>query len=162
MNNNVSEIIPGLWIGDRRSASDRTFLSNKRISIVLNCSTDIPFVDYNKIKLNIKKVRIKIKSPNSEVNDREISRCNKLFYKYLENTLSFLYNNLELENKNILIYCNTGNIISVAFATAYLIQYGKITKGSALKCIRSKRNDAPTNNYFSIALSIFEKNVLRK
>jgi len=162
MSNNVSEIIPGLWIGDRRSASDRMFLSNKKISIVLNCSTDIPFVDYNRMKLNIKKVRIKIKTPNSEINDREISKCNKLFYKYLENTLSFLYENLTIRNNNVLIYCNTGNIISVAFAAAYLIQYGKITKGGALKCIRSKRNDAPLNNYFSIALSIFEKNVLRK
>lgn len=161
MNNNVSEIIPGLWIGDKRAASDRTFLSDKKISVVLNCSTDIPFVDYNRMKLNIKKIRIKIKSPKSERNDREISKYNTLFYKYLQNTLSFLYENLTIRNNNVLIYCNTGNIISVAFSAAYLIQYGKITKGSALKCIRSKRNDAPLNNYFSMALSIFEKNNLR-
>jgi hypothetical protein len=161
MNNNVSEIIPGLWIGDKRAASDRTFLSDKKISVVLNCSTDIPFVDYNRMKLNIKKIRIKIKSPKSERNDREISKYNTLFYKYLQNTLSFLYENLTIRNNNVLIYCNTGNIISVAFAAAYLIQYGKITKASSLKCIRSKRNDAPLNNYFSMALSIFEKNNLR-
>ena len=90
-----------------------------------------------------------------------MSKYNTLFYKYLQNTLSFLYDNLSIKNNNILIYCNTGNIISVAFVVAYLIQYGKITKGNALRCIRSKRNDIPLNNYFNIALSIFERNSLR-
>jgi hypothetical protein len=161
MNDSVSEIIPGLWIGDKRAASDRIFLSDKKISIVINCSTDIPFVDYNRLKLNIKKIRIKIKSPKSNISEKEMSKYNTLFYKYLQNTLSFLYDNLSIKNNNILIYCNTGNIISVAFVAAYLIQYGKITKGNALRCIRSKRNNIPLNNYFNIALSIFERNSLR-
>lgn len=157
--NYVSEIIPGLWLGDMRSASDKHFLKSNSIHTIINCSKDIKFIDYSQWGLNIKKIKIKIPYISMS-NDREISKINKIFYKYLDNTLSFLYESLKQKNENVLVYCKTGNNVSVAFIIAYLIMYGKINKSNAYKCVRSKRKDIPKKNIFDIALSIFEKNNL--
>jgi hypothetical protein len=41
-NTNVTEIRPGLFLGDINVALDRTFLREKNISHVINCTTEIP------------------------------------------------------------------------------------------------------------------------
>lgn len=36
-------IIPRLWLGDRNSAADGKFLRNNNITVVFNCTKDLPF-----------------------------------------------------------------------------------------------------------------------
>ena len=158
--NRCTEIIPGLWCGDMRSASDKSFLQSNNIGVVINCTKELKFIDYSHWCLNIKKIRVKIPYSSSYSNESDISKVNRVFYKYLDNTLSFLYESLKYKNDNVLIYCKTGNTVSISIIVAYLIMYGKITKSNAYKCVRSKRKDVPKNNVFDEALSIFENKYL--
>jgi hypothetical protein len=41
----ASEIIPGrLWLGGIRSALDEEFLMENKITVIFNCTKDIPFI----------------------------------------------------------------------------------------------------------------------
>ena len=51
-NTNVTEICPGLFLGDINVALDRTFLREKNISHVVNCTTEIPNV-FAKSNMNV-------------------------------------------------------------------------------------------------------------
>ena len=51
-NTNVTEIRPGLFLGDINVALDRTFLREKNISHVVNCTTEIPNV-FAKSNMNV-------------------------------------------------------------------------------------------------------------
>ena len=53
-NTNVTEIRPGLYLGDINVALDRTFLREKNISHVINCTTEIPNI-FAKSNMNVLK-----------------------------------------------------------------------------------------------------------
>ena len=40
---NVTEIIPGLWLGNHQSAIDIDFLKKNNINFILNCTPNTPF-----------------------------------------------------------------------------------------------------------------------
>ena len=40
----VDQIIPGLWLGNYKSALDKSFLKAKGISIIINCTPNKPFI----------------------------------------------------------------------------------------------------------------------
>ena len=42
---NANEILPGLWVGNYQSAYDTQFLKSNNISVIVNCTKDIPFLD---------------------------------------------------------------------------------------------------------------------
>jgi protein-tyrosine phosphatase len=39
----ANEIIPGIWIGNRRAAADGEWLNTNKILAVFNCTKDLPF-----------------------------------------------------------------------------------------------------------------------
>jgi protein-tyrosine phosphatase len=41
----ADEIIPRLWLGNRRAAANMEWLQMNNINVVMNCSKDIPFAD---------------------------------------------------------------------------------------------------------------------
>jgi len=41
--NNADQILPRLWLGNKGAALDSTWLREKKITTVFNCTKDIPF-----------------------------------------------------------------------------------------------------------------------
>ena len=54
---NASEILPGIWLGNTESSHDGSFLKDKHILSILNCTSTEPYADHptvkNKIRLAI-------------------------------------------------------------------------------------------------------------
>lgn len=42
---NANEILPGLWLGNVKSAHDKEFLIKNKIEVIINCTRDIPFIN---------------------------------------------------------------------------------------------------------------------
>ena len=99
MSSNATEILSGLWIGDKISVNDESFLMNKQIEVIINCSNDRKTPDYPIIKM---KYYIHL---NSNDNMRRSELC-QILDKYCD-LIKFCIN-----SKNILVYCDTGNIHS--------------------------------------------------
>ena len=45
---NYNEIIPGLYLGNYDAAMSKTFIIDKDINLVINCSNDLDFPDFYK------------------------------------------------------------------------------------------------------------------
>ena len=138
------EIIPNLWIGNSEITKN---IDKLNINCVINCCKDLHFLGrYNEYVVSIK-------------NNLEKYEIVKM-YEYLNETVDFIYKNLN-NDKNILVYCESGNQKSPTVVCAYLIKYGKITKEEAIKSIRSKHESAfyPDIN-FDMSLEMFQNNYI--
>jgi protein-tyrosine phosphatase len=47
MQSDAHEIIPRLWLGNKRAAANGKWLASNNINVVMNCSKDIPFSEDN-------------------------------------------------------------------------------------------------------------------
>ena len=122
-----NKIIPGIYLGNINSALDPNFIREKKISVIINCSKDLPFLK-NK---NIKKIRLPV-SDNGKKS--EIEKMDRL----LGNIIQIIHNERE-NNKNILIHCRHGVLRSATVIWAYLIKYHNMDKKTAKKYMRNKR-----------------------
>lgn len=124
----IIEIIPGLWLGDKKKADNVSFLQDKNIKCIVNVINDLEFLnrfdEYNdSIKKNIEKYKI-LKLSN-----------------YLKDITLFMYEKLTNGN-NILVFCEDGNHKSALVILCYIVRYGNITKNIGIKMIQSKNPDA--------------------
>ena len=112
-----------LWLGNRNAALNFNFLKDANISVIINCTKEIPFIheinnkDYT--PLNIETIRIPIYDSNSNSD-------NKILYDALKPTLEFLDTKFLKEKKNILIHCAAGKSRSASVIAAfifYMIKY---------------------------------------
>ena len=178
MNQLPTEIIPNLWLSNKECAGDIQFIEDKKIDILINCTKNIPFTKTNpSTNRNIQKIRIAVDDNHRGIvsdevreNDKQSLRNNKSMLKYLMSSSDFIHNSLMTrwgENEGdsgnhgsgcILVYCSTGLNQSVAIVMGYLMKYGKMTKGEAINCIRSKYH-FPDDWYsiYDIALTMYEK-----
>ena len=125
----ICEIISGIWSGNADDIYDKDFYNDNLISIVLNCSTDLPFQDIPELK----KVRIPI-SVYLEP-DKDIS----LLKKNMESILDYIHKHKETHN--IFIYGYSNHTIPSLLLSIYLVKYGNIPKTSVIDVIRSKNKD---------------------
>ena len=146
----VAEIIPNLWLGNIKIAKNKQFFDDNNISIVINCSRDIPF--YSNYTNNI---RISV---NDNLKHNEIVRL----YKYMDKSSNLIHKEL-LDNKSILVHCYAGVQRSASIIAAYLIKYGEMSLKTAILSIKSKRHNAftPSVNFLE-ALIQFEKDIKLK
>lgn len=124
----IIEIIPGLWLGDKKKSENGSFLQDKNIKCIVNVIKDLDFLnrfdEYNDtIKKNIEKYKI-LKLSN-----------------YLIDITAFIYEKLTSGN-NILVFCEDGNHKSALVILCYIVRFGNINKTIGIKMIQSKNPDA--------------------
>ena len=110
-----------LFLGDYISALDPEYLSKNNISVVINCSPDIPFIDDI---LNVKELKKydlthldKFRIP---VFDSLLDHDIYLMESYFPKVLPFILEKLILEKRNVLVNCHMGKQRSVCVVAATL------------------------------------------
>jgi protein-tyrosine phosphatase len=136
----ANEIIPGLWIGDRRSAENP-----KGFDVVVNATVDFPFADQSLINY-----RVPVRD------NRRLEEILKMTY-YLPKIISEIHHERQKGHK-ILVHCMAGSQRSATIVAAYLMKYYQMDIPQAMELIRSKRSVTffPLVN-FKMSLVLFKK-----
>lgn len=114
------EIVYGLWVGNKKDAFDMAFLKNRNINIIINVTTEVPFIEEEDgDKISIEKIRIPV-SDNFKDGDDYMKWNNELF-NHFEQITNYIEKNLS-KQKNILVHCNQGKYRSTAIIIAYLMK----------------------------------------
>jgi protein-tyrosine phosphatase len=102
------EIVPGIWLGNRKAALNDKWLKQKNISVVFNATKDLPFSPFIK-----KQYRIPV---DDNLQPEEIRNMTQWSHEAV-------YKVLEEHNKGntILIHCAAGMQRSAAIMAMYLI-----------------------------------------
>jgi len=126
------EVISRLWLSDYKITKNNNFLINKNIKLLINVSNNIPF--YKNLK------EIDLKYYRFDINE-------KVNYKKINKILSIINKNI-IENKSVLIYCNSGTQHAPTLITFYLIKYANIDILNIENIIKSKKSNVfyPENN----------------
>ena len=109
---NANEIICGLWLGDYVSAMDVNFQKKYNISVIINCSKDIPFVDNKEI---LYKYRIPVSDNLQQVEIYNMTG-------YIKEIIPIIHEHLS-KGHNILVHCMAGMQRSAIVVLAYLYAY---------------------------------------
>lgn len=126
-----NEIIPGLYVGNMQSAKNKDFFKAHGIKAVLNMTPEIPHY-YSNSNGDIEYMRITV---NDSLQNEDF---NKMF-KYFPSGISFIYKNLNLEGKKVLIHCHAGMQRSAAMVVAYLMFIHRIPLKKAIDAVIQKR-----------------------
>jgi predicted protein tyrosine phosphatase len=130
------EIIPGIWLGDRRAASDDKWLREKNISVVFNASKDINFSPSIK-----KQYRIPVDDNLQPEEIRNMTLWSQeTVYRLMQEHNS---------GANVLVHCFAGMQRSATIVGMYLIATKGMTWQQALTYIQSIRPIAfrPSPNF---------------
>lgn len=95
---NQTQIIPGLWIGNYKSALDQKFIADNKINVIVNCTKDMPFPILNR---SVRTIRI-------GVDDSLLQKDILLMESYLKKIIPVLHNMYIDEKCNILVHCHAG------------------------------------------------------
>jgi hypothetical protein len=144
------EIIPRIYLGGSDGSKDSSFIKGKKISVILNCTKDLPnhfeplFIepienapeDVQKwIGENLPKYyRLPI---DDNMKDVEIER----FYEYSKKIIPIIIKHY-YEGKNIFVHCLAGAQRSAAFVALLLTILEKISMEDAIDKIIKKRRQA--------------------
>lgn len=121
----ANEIYPGLWLGDIQSAMDLEFLKEKKITCIVNCTQNYPFISCIK---ETYRVPVKDNLENDQIYK---------MYTALDHAGQYIYE--KLPSHNILVHCHAGRQRSVAVISAFFIKYADFDPETVIKLIRSKR-----------------------
>jgi protein tyrosine phosphatase len=123
---NANLILPRLWLGNRLAAQDPDFLQRNNITVVFNCTKDLPF--HPSV---LRKYRLPV---DDNLAAEEIANMEKWGPEATYKVLSE-YNS----GQNILIHCFAGMQRSAALMAMTLIVLTKQPSDSVINFIRSKR-----------------------
>lgn len=106
---NANEILPGLWVGNYKSAHDTQFLKANNISVIVNCTKDIPFID----EFSFSCYRVPV---DDSLLHEDIDKMTTL----LPEVLNFLIYTYKKNNRNVLIHCYAGVQRSAIVAVSFI------------------------------------------
>jgi len=147
--NDFTEILPDLWIGNKNSINNLTFLKENNFECIINCTKELEF---NKKYTRSENIKLSINdNPTTELYDNNIDMYNKLdeIIKYIHHFLT--------DNKSVLVYCSAGSQRSATIIATYIMYYGKVSAKQAIEYIKTKRPICfePKVNFY-LALQKFE------
>ena len=125
----VDEIIPGLWLGNYKSALDLDFLRNEKIDFVLNCTPNMPFyyeTDDCETDRETDRQRDRQQQPQLletyriPVNDSLLEADFLLMERYFKIVIPLLVRKYAIEKRRILIHCQAGKQRSAIVVAALL------------------------------------------
>ena len=117
----ASEIIPHVWMSGFKIATSKTFLAEKKIQLLVNCSDKEPFPN-----TKISKIRVPTPSFQKNLLDIVLPILQKILDAYL---------NLQ----PVLVYCHDGNGYAATIMTLFLMRYTKCDFRLAIQLLKSKR-----------------------
>jgi dual specificity phosphatase 12 len=130
------EIVPGIWLGNRKAALNESWLRDKNITVVFNATKDVPFSTSIK-----KQYRIPV---DDNLQPEEIRNMtlwsHEIIYKILKEKNS---------GNTILVHCHAGMQRSAAIVGMYLIAKHGLSWQEAIKYIHQIRSIAftPSANF---------------
>lgn len=129
----ATKVLPNIWIGTALVAEKESFFEKEKIKAVLNITPTVPnFFAYD---TSIEYLRV-------PVYDTKNKRNQQLFLEYFPIITEFIYKNVVLEDKNLLIHCNSDTQRSCSAISAYLIKYYNMNPSEAVDFIKNKKKDA--------------------
>lgn len=128
--NNIDEIIPGLFLGDQIAGTDKNILITNKIKVIIRVMPVEP-TEHNKMYQGIKYIIIPIKDNETCQMD-----MNKLFDKTYIHICKYL--NVK-DKQNILIHCKRGHHRSAAVVGAFLMKHFDLNHSQVTKKINSIR-----------------------
>ena len=146
---NANEIIPGLWLGNRKASQDIDWLKEKNITVIFNATKDIPFAQGNRSMYRI--------PVDDNLEDDEIRNMEHWSWEIVFKVMKE-YN----AGKKILIHCYAGVQRSAAITAMVLIARYRCNTDEAIRYIKSKRPIAFTNHAnFYKSIKGFEKSFFK-
>ncbi|CAF2723456.1 unnamed protein product [Rotaria sp. Silwood2] len=139
----LSEIIPGLYLGSAHDAENVNLLQQHQVNVVINVSTTIPCYFENE---NIFEYR--------RVPCHDSSHQNIL--QYFETTFEYIHRKLSM-NEVILVHCQGGVSRSPSFIIGYLMKYHSKTFDEAHRLVKTKRSIINPNLNFLGQLTQYEQ-----
>jgi protein tyrosine/serine phosphatase len=124
--NDADEIIPGLWLGNFASSRDETFLKEKNIETVFNCTKDLPF---SPIIRNRYRVPVDDNLQEEEIRNLQLWSY-EVTYKLIQEMK---------KGKPVLVHCAAGMQRSAAVTAMYLIATHRMRPEQAKTYIQNKR-----------------------
>lgn len=124
------EIIPRLWLGNKRAAVNMEWLQMNNINVVMNCTKDLPFADDTEV-VRRRTYRIPI---DDSLRERDIN--------YLTTASEEVALTLLREYKSgakILVHCAAGMQRSAASVAIFLMTLNRWSAEKAIRHIRSIR-----------------------
>jgi dual specificity phosphatase 12 len=130
------EIVPGLWLGNKDAASDGEWLRDHKITVVFNCTKDLPFHPDIERKY---RVPVHDNLKQDEIQNMAVWST-EIMYKLVAE-----YN----RGNTILVHCYAGMQRSAAIVAMFLIITRNMTTEQAMVYIKSKRTIAffPAANF---------------
>lgn len=126
--NSANQIINGIWVGDADSSMDTNFLQSNNISVIINCTKDLPFITLPTVRYCYRLPVYDNKEPN-EIN---------AMTGYLPEIVR-LINYHYLKGDKILIHCRAGIQRSACVFLVYHIQYHSHNFDVSYQLLKSKR-----------------------
>jgi protein-tyrosine phosphatase len=144
---NVSKILPRIYLGNYKIAKNKDFFAHKNIKAVLNCTKDLP----NSMNCNVVEyMRIPIDDSLRKVDFDK-------FYEFLPVITQFIHKHVDIQKNNILIHCHAGKARSAGALIGYLMEFRGINPYNSAKLILEKRHEA----FFHGESVNFEKPLLK-
>ena len=125
--NDADQIIPHMWLGNFRSSQNIDFIRNNHITVIINCTKDLPFLNVN----DIYKYRVPV---DDNLQKREILSMAQWIGKILP-----IIEEHYSQGRCILIHCAAGMQRSAIIVLSFLCSHGSIDPKAALVQIRVKR-----------------------
>lgn len=131
MDANAHEIIPHIWLGNIKAALDEDFLRQNNITIVFNCTKDLPF---NMSSAVLRRYRLPVTDnlEPSEIRNMEL---------WAPETLKMLLQEYHAKN-NILVHCAAGMQRSAAVVAMLLMVLKNVHTDEAIAMVQEKRSIA--------------------
>ena len=144
-NDEWSEIIPRLFVGNCRAAHDKEFLKTNNIEMIINCTKEIPFKKSAIEELGIKTIRIPVWDNGEK---KEIENMGLFLPEVYKDMAKFYEKNQE---KSILINCFAGKQRSAICATYFISKFFSISKDDAIELVKNKRKECfqPKINFYN-------------
>jgi predicted protein tyrosine phosphatase len=124
------EIIPRLWLGNKRAALNMEWLQTNNINVVMNCTKDLPFADDTDL-VGRRTYRIPIDDSLRDVDINYLTTASE------EVSLTLLRE--YKSGSRILVHCAAGMQRSAASVAIFLMTYYKCPAEKAVRHIRSIR-----------------------
>ena len=121
-----TEILPNIWLCDLEAATNKSFIRERSIKIIFNCTKNLPFVDIEAIK----KYRLAVDDSGSDIDIEEMT----IALPQMTNLLGIAYSC----NIPTIIFCYKGRQRSATLIAAFLMEKTGIEWMNAVKMIQSK------------------------
>ena len=139
----ISEIIPGLYLGNSRDAQNLDLLKQHQIRNVINASTSIPCY------FESEQIFDYLRLPCQDSTNQNI-------LQYFQETFDHIHQKL-LANENVFVHCQGGISRSPSFVIGYLMKYRSKSFDEAYNLVKTRRNIVSPNLNFLGQLTQYQQ-----